>query len=305
MELVFSRTAGPCYGVRRAVRMIRQHLARHGAGSVVSVGPVVDEPAVMRELAVHGLMIVDEVGDIKTGQVVALPVCGGNRDLERRVKDREGVPLVTVCPRLVRTRDLAYRLALDGYPVLVVGNSDTTESAAILDRAEAGWKEQFASLATHHGRVFAGALVDHGDRLDEQVPEDVSHVAVLARPTGTFEEYGHVVLAALERFEEVRAYPTLCRSLRNRYLEARRLAERCDTILVVGRTVMDMDGFVRDMGEAGVRVVQIDGLEDVGTLDLTDVRSLGVVSSCLTLQSTLVTTVERLRKRLGGTLTTA
>jgi len=305
VELVLSRVAGPCYGVRRAVRMIEQHLARHGAGSVVSVGSVVDDPAVMQELTGHGLVMVEGVEQIDSGQVVALPICGGTPDLERLVEERGGVPLATVCPRLVRTKDLAYRLAIDGYPVLVVGGADAPDAMAILDRAEAGWREQIASLSQPYGRVFAGLLVEDGSVVKAEVPEDVAHVAVLLRPTGDFETYGGVVLAALDRFEEVRAYPSICQSVRNRQTEALRVADRCDTVLVVGKTAMNLDGFLHRMKEAGVRVVQLGSLDDVDDLDLSDVRALGVVSGCSTLQSTLVVTVERLRKRLGGTLTTA
>jgi hypothetical protein len=64
-----ARHAGFCFGVRRAIRLVEEALAG-GRGPVTSLGPVIHNPQVVRQLEERGLRRAADVAEIQDGTVV-------------------------------------------------------------------------------------------------------------------------------------------------------------------------------------------------------------------------------------------
>lgn len=303
MKILLSRHTSVCYGIRRAVRLVSRKLKEAPRGAVVSYGDLFGSRAAMDELKSKGLRVLDGIESIKNlsgEETVVLPVWGAAIEVMDVLRARKMRILNTTCPRDALTHKLAYRLAREGYGVIIVGDQGTTPAEALMSRVLKGRREQMEGLGEGEKRAFAGAVVDGlcGKEPDlRQVPEDVSHVAIIAQANVSMEAYGAVVSKAAVRFDEVRAYNTVCRSIAARFKEAVRMASSCDLLLIVGdenTETREMKYLCLRSGKTEVRLVT-----DAGDLPLggeNRQKAIGVVSSTSTPDWVLVKVVEELRR---------
>ena len=62
MEIVLAKSAGFCFGVRRATQMAFEAADKHE--NICSLGPVIHSPQVVKGLAEQGVRVVSNVEDI-------------------------------------------------------------------------------------------------------------------------------------------------------------------------------------------------------------------------------------------------
>jgi 4-hydroxy-3-methylbut-2-enyl diphosphate reductase len=65
MEIVLAKSAGFCFGVKRATQMAFEASAEYD--HICSLGPIIHSPQVVRKLAEKGVAVVDEVSEIPKG----------------------------------------------------------------------------------------------------------------------------------------------------------------------------------------------------------------------------------------------
>ena len=68
MEVILAKSAGFCFGVRRATQMAFEAASEHE--TICSLGPVIHSPQVVKGLAEQGVKVVDKVEDIPPGSVI-------------------------------------------------------------------------------------------------------------------------------------------------------------------------------------------------------------------------------------------
>ena len=134
------------------------------------------------------------------------------------------------------------------------------------------------------------------------VPQEISHVAVLVQPNGTLEGYQATVAAAAGRFEEVRAYNTICRSVVVRVQEASRLARQCDAMLIVGDPGLETEAMKLACSDHCGRVVVARRPGRIDSAWLDQVEVVGVCVATATPDWVLVQVVEELRRHGGAEL---
>ena len=69
MEIIIARYSGFCYGVDRAVNMVRK-LVREGQGPIHILGNLIHNPTVVQELALAGVREVNRVDEADEGFLV-------------------------------------------------------------------------------------------------------------------------------------------------------------------------------------------------------------------------------------------
>lgn len=302
MKIILSRYPGICYGIRRATRLVQEELKARKGKNIKYIEPVFRSRMQMERLESQGLEHAPDAASLTKDDLLVLPVFGASAELVDDLFAR-GIPILnTTCPRASMGHNLAFRLAREGYVVLVVGKPQSFESQVLLSHARKGWQEKLAGLEKK-GRVFFRAMTVQGDNEEidfTKVPEDVTHVAVLGQPEASLLHYRRVVGAAAQRFEEVRAYNTICRSIAVRLQEASRMATSCDAMVVVGEACLETD-MIKEACQASHRQVQVaSGPKELDLPALEGCSVLGVCVATATPDWALVGVVEELRRFSGA-----
>ena len=132
MRLELARSAGFCYGVRRAVQMAE--MAAEGGRPCVMLGPIIHNRDVIAYLESIGVGLVDTPEEVPPGAAVLIRSHGEGRPVHEALA-RLGRPVIdATCPNVSRIHQIVSRAEEGGRQVLIIGTCTHPEVAAI-----AGW----------------------------------------------------------------------------------------------------------------------------------------------------------------------
>jgi len=132
MKLILAKSAGFCYGVRRAVELADQTA---GAGTpCVMLGSIIHNSDVVRHLSQMGLKSVDDVEQVPAGQSVIIRSHGEPRCVYERLRSRDVTILDATCPNVKKIHMLVLQAEEKGRCAVIIGTPDHPEVQAI-----AGW----------------------------------------------------------------------------------------------------------------------------------------------------------------------
>jgi 4-hydroxy-3-methylbut-2-enyl diphosphate reductase len=213
MEIILARSAGFCFGVKRATQMAFEASTEHE--QICSLGPIIHSPQVVQKLAEKGVEVVGQVEEIPAGAVI-IRSHGVTAAEMRAILDRDLTVVDATCPFVKKAQEYAARLAAEGYAVIIVGEAEHPEVQGIVSYADSSKVQVVANAAE------AGALPRMG------------RVGIVAQTTQSFDNLRQVADICLEKCQELHVFNTICDATTVRQSEARAIAQKVDVMLVIG-----------------------------------------------------------------------
>ncbi|MBO7674429.1 MAG: 4-hydroxy-3-methylbut-2-enyl diphosphate reductase [Atopobiaceae bacterium] len=207
-----AREAGACFGVERALAMVRG-LAK-GGDALQTLGPLIHNPSVVQELSDAGVGVIDEPEQATAGSTLVLRTHGVTPEVEERARNAGLVVADATCPFVKKVHKAAERLAAEGYQVLVVGEAGHPEVEGTLGHA-------------------AGAQVV-GTASDVDALQVGRRVGLVVQTTLAERVLREVVAALVGRCDELRVFDTICDATSKRQEAAAELADHAGVMVVVG-----------------------------------------------------------------------
>lgn len=249
MSVIVAKTAGFCWGVRRAVDSVVTEIKR-GEGPFRVYGPLVHNPQVIEALKDRGVGTSPEPWD-ENGGTLFLRTHGVT--VEERCRLRK-LPLKLkdlTCPRVGRALAIATKMSNSGFDVIIFGDSGHHEVKAIL------------SAAGSAGRVISS--VDDVNELP-----DLEKPFLLSQTTQNCEVFSEILSVLKKRWPEIESSNTICDSTARRQKELRELLGKVDAVVIVGgRHSANTERLASIAGETGLRVFKIETHNEL------DAESLG------------------------------
>ncbi len=280
MEIERASEMGFCFGVRRAIDMLRRAAREHG--SVEALGAVVHNHQVVSDLARSGVGIVDGLEQV-TGQVVAVPSHGAGPDVLECIKER-GLQLVdATCPIVHSAQRAAHKLASAGFMVVIFGDADHPEVNGV--------------LAWCQGRGVVTTDPDISKMVNPLPPR----LGILPQTTQTparFAEFvSRVTSATLGKLRELRVVNTICDATRKHQAAALELARRVDIMVVVGgHHSANTRRLAEVCAAAGVDTIHVETAAELDSQRLQGVRRVGVSAGASTPDQAVDEAISRLEE---------
>lgn len=275
MRISIAEHAGFCFGVERALRLAQKAI---GEGrEVLSLGPLIHNRQVVERLKRRGLRVVESLEGVH-GATLIIRTHGALPVLLDEARARGFDVIDATCPFVKRAQSAAAAMLDEGYAVVVVGDRQHPEAAAI--------------VAHTGGEAVIVEDADEVERLD--LPRKVG---VVAQTTQRVENVASVVAALLPRCEELRIANTICDATASRQEAAARLADEVDLMIVIG-------GFhsanTRRLAEIcasrGTPTRHIECADDIDPAWLTAVEHVGLTAGASTPDSALAEVRARIQE---------
>jgi 4-hydroxy-3-methylbut-2-enyl diphosphate reductase len=213
LDVIIAKHAGVCFGVKRAIDLAFT-AARNYGNHVYTIGPLIHNPQVVKQLREVGVIVKEGIEDIAEGTVI-FRSHGVPRHLAEKAREK-GLRIVdATCPFVKRAHGFARFLSRKGYLVVVVGDQSHPEVKSLKSYVEGE-----AMVVNSPGKLANWA----GRR----------KVGVVAQTTQSLEKFREIVAICLEKAREVRVYNTICDATALRQREALDLAHKVDCIIVIG-----------------------------------------------------------------------
>ena len=210
--ITVAKTAGFCYGVKRAVDNVYKQAAE--GRKIATLGPVIHNPQVIADLERRGVIVCGAVSDIPEGYTAVIRAHGVPQRVYDELEGREYIDLT--CPFVSKIHKIVNEHYKKGYKIVIVGDKNHPEVIGI------------------NGWCGDSALIINSP--DEQIDENLSNydVCIVAQTTIKREIFVQTVQILKKTCKSTLIFDTICSATRDRQEEAVQLAKASDMMLVVG-----------------------------------------------------------------------
>ncbi len=263
MKVVLAQPRGFCAGVIRAVEIVENALAQHGAPVYVR-HEIVHNRHVVEGLAAKGARFVKEVSEIPRGSVTIFSAHGVSRSVEHEAAARQLPVLDATCPLVAKVHHQGRRYLAQGRTVILVGH--------------AGHPEVEGTMGQIDGPVHLVQKIADVAALD--LPTNAP-VAYITQTTLSVDDTRGIIGALEARFADIVGPDTrdICYATQNRQTAVRELTRIADVILVVGAKNSSNSNRLREIGtEANVPSYLIADGTELDAAWLKDAKVVGLTA---------------------------
>ena len=218
MKVKLAKTAGFCFGVKRAVDKVYEQV-KSSPYPIYTYGPIIHNDQVVADLASKGVTLLnhpEELDTLKEGTVI-IRSHGVSRDIYEKIEAR-GLTLVdATCPYVKKIHNIVKRESLAGTHIVIIGNDRHPEVEGIK-----GWCSAPVT-------VIESELEAH-----EFWHSEGKKLCVVSQTTFNYNKFNKLVEIISKKGYDIFVLNTVCNATEERQTEARVIAKEVDGMLVVG-----------------------------------------------------------------------
>lgn len=215
VELKVAKTAGFCFGVDRALKLVEACANKHD-GKYYTLGPIIHNKHVVDELTAKGISPVESVEQVGKNENLIVRTHGIGKSVYEEMKKR-GVGVVDVtCPFVKKIHNIVEKHYNDGYNIVIVGDKNHPEVVGIN-----GWCEN-------------SAIILASEEEAKSVVFDEKPVCVVSQTTFMQNIFKKIVFFLKKTCNDIVVFDTICIATEERQKEACELASSSDVMLVLG-----------------------------------------------------------------------
>ncbi len=266
-QVVLAKSAGFCYGVRRAVELAEEKAAQ--GTPCVMLGSIIHNRDVVDRLAAQGLRSVDRPEDVPDGGAVIIRSHGESRAVHENLAERGVQIFDATCPNVTRIHQIVAEAEKKGRQSVIVGTPDHPEVLAI-----AGWCK--VPVVVSGEKDLEKWL--NGEKNRKNLP-----LSFVSQTTSTKKIWEDCVKKAKKLCTNAEFFDTICGATSKRQEEARQLAAQCGLMVVVGgRQSSNTKRLAEICRESCPNVLLIERAEDIDPSRLTQADMVGITAGAST-----------------------
>ena len=216
MNVTLAKSAGFCFGVKRAVDMVSEQLDIADT-PIYTYGPIIHNEEVVAELAARGVRVIPEGSDFADYEpgIVILRSHGVSKAV-RDALEQSGFQIIdATCPFVLKIHRYVQKYSRDGYYILIAGNVSHPEVQGIV-----GWIE---------GDDYS-VVCDVGDL----PPLDGRKICMVSQTTFNYKKFKELVEIIEKKGYDIIVLNTICNATEERQREAAQIAGEVDAMIVIG-----------------------------------------------------------------------
>jgi len=266
MNVILAKTAGFCYGVRRAVELAERTAEKE---PVYLLGHITHNDHVIGRLEELGAVTVFSPEDVPEGATVLIRAHGEPDVVYEKLEARHCTVLDATCPNVTRIHDIVRRAEAEGRTPVVVGDADHPEIIGIAGSTTTG-----IVIADEAGLE---QILREKPEISDQKLTFVSQTTAIRTNWEKTVEYAKKVCTNAEFFD------TICGATSKRQSEAMELAGKCDGMIVIGDPKSSNTKRLTQLCErACPLVVQVERGDNLLSEQFRHVRTLGITAGAST-----------------------
>lgn len=221
MTIQTAKSAGFCFGVARAVKMVRDQLA--AGHTVCTLGPIIHNRAVVEELAAQGVITADTPQDCPRGSTVIIRSHGVTPQVMEELRARDLRIVDATCPDVAKIHGIVSQVPPDSL-VVVAGDPAHPEVEGIVGHSAAPCR---VVRDENEAQKLLQTLEKSGN---------LAHTRVVLAAQTTFQgdKWEKIMGLLKKRCTNVQIFDTICKATESRQAAALSLAKQSDVMIVIG-----------------------------------------------------------------------
>ena len=228
MEVCLAKSAGFCFGVKRAVEKVYEQIDT--GKTIYTYGPIIHNEEVVNDLEQKGVNVIDNKEALQKlialwnaepkpgpGGAVIIRSHGVPKEIQEMVENSSLECIDATCPFVKRIHKIVERESLAGKHIVIVGNSGHPEVEGIM-----GW-------------CMGPLTVLESEKEAENFSlSDQTAICIVSQTTFNYNKFQHIVAIFQEKGYNDSVVNTICNATEERQTEAREIASKADAMIVIG-----------------------------------------------------------------------
>ncbi len=221
MHVVKAKTAGFCFGVRRAVETVYGQLGsgKEQGREIYTYGPIIHNEEVVKDMEKQGVQVLRSEEELESlaGGTVIIRSHGVPERIYKKMEAR-GLEIVdATCPFVKKIHNIVRRESQSGKYIVIIGDPCHPEVEGIR-----GWSADRA------------AVVQDAEDAKRLPLNKEDAVCIVSQTTFNYNKFKELVEIISEKSYDVSVLNTICGATKERQTEAQSIAEEVDAMIVIG-----------------------------------------------------------------------
>ena len=218
MKVIKAKTAGFCFGVKRAVDTVYKQVDTK-CGQIYTYGPIIHNEEVIKDMRDKGVIVLrseEDLDMISQGTVIIR-----SHGVEKRIYEKieqKGLRIVdATCPFVKKIHNIVSEKSGEGFHIIIIGNPEHPEVVGIK-----GWAKDNVTViqSAEDAECFTA------DRKEK--------ICIVSQTTFNYNKFKDLVEIIMKKSYDVSVLNTICNATKERQTEAESIAESVDAMIVIG-----------------------------------------------------------------------
>jgi len=221
MEVIKAKSAGFCFGVKKAMETVYQQIEMNGNKKIYTFGPLIHNEEVVKELKSKGVEVVDSIEELKSLKegIVIIRSHGVSKDIYKIMEENGTECVDATCPFVKRIHKIVEKESAAGKQIIIIGNDGHPEVEGIK-----GWSSTPAIVIEKEQEAL-----EFSCKSDEKI-------CIVSQTTFNYNKFQELVEIFEKKGYDISVVNTICNATEERQTEAKQIAAKADVMIVIGGT---------------------------------------------------------------------
>ena len=268
MEVTVAKSAGFCFGVKRAVDTVYEEVNK--GSKIYTYGPIIHNEEVVNDLKNKGVTVIEDIDEIPKDDdtTVIIRSHGVAKSVYDKIENNGFRIVDATCPFVKKIHNIVKEASDEGKQVIVIGNKDHPEVIGII-----GWcNENKPAIIIENKEEI--------DKLDVDISENI---CVVSQTTFNYNKFKELVEILKNMGYYIIVVNTICNATELRQKEAMELASKSDAMIVIGGLSSSNTQKLFEICRRECENTQyIQTLNDLNVNAIYDVKNIGITAGAST-----------------------
>ena len=268
MEVRLAKTAGFCFGVKRAVDTVYEQVENYKGEKIYTYGPIIHNEEVVKDLKSKGVEVIETEDELKelTSGVVIIRSHGVSKHIHTILDERGLTCVDATCPFVKKIHRIVEKESKEGSHIIIIGDENHPEVQGIQ-----GWSESPVTIIKTEEQAKSF-----------EAPESAK-ICIVSQTTFNYNKFKYLVEIISEKQYNVSVLNTICNATKERQTEAESIAKEVDVMIVIGdKHSSNTQKLFEICRSACDNTYYIQTLDDLDINQLKSVRTVGITAGAST-----------------------
>ena len=217
MEVVVAKSAGFCFGVKRAVETVYEEVGK--GKKIYTYGPIIHNEEVVKDLEEKGVVVLEneeQLKNLKEGTVI-IRSHGVEQRIQKMIENQGLECIDATCPFVKRIHKIVKEAGENNMEVVIAGNAGHPEVEGIV-----GWTNATATILE---------TIEEAKAFEKKTD---TPVCMVSQTTFNYKKFQDIVEIFEKKGYNGSVVNTICNATEERQTEARKIAASVDVMIVIG-----------------------------------------------------------------------
>ena len=223
MEVIVAKSAGFCFGVKRAVEKVYEQIEKKQQENhdipIYTYGPIIHNEEVVRDLEEKGVQVIqsqEELAALEQG-IVIIRAHGVRREVYDILDKKDITVIDATCPFVQKIHRIVQEQEAQGRRIIITGNPKHPEVEGI------------RSCCTQNAIILENEEDAQNLVLDKAIP-----LSIVSQTTFNYNKFKDLVEIISKKGYDIIVLNTICNATQERQEEAKEIAGKVDAMIVIG-----------------------------------------------------------------------